>query len=165
MCRSCGQRHDGMPMAFGAEAPYYWDPALAQDESSVLEQDYCIINAEHFFVRGNLAIPVTAAPAGTEFTWGVWVSLSRASFARALDVWTTAGRQNEPPYFGWLCTELPVYQPSTLLLKTHVHAQPIGKRPLIELERTDHPLALEQGTGITLARVQEIAEALQHPAS
>ncbi len=33
---------------------------------------------------------------------------------------------------------------------------------LIELEPTDHPLAVEQRVGITLARVQEIAETLLH---
>jgi hypothetical protein len=70
--------------------------------------------------------------------------------------------QREQPYFGWLSTELPLYQPSTLSLKARVHTQPVGQRPFIEVEPTDHPLAVEQRTGITLARVQEIAEALLH---
>ncbi|HTJ32767.1 MAG TPA: DUF2199 domain-containing protein [Dactylosporangium sp.] len=48
-------------------------------------------------------------------------------------------------------------------LKTHVHTQRVGKRPHIELEATDHPLAVEQRTGITLSRVQEFAELLLHP--
>jgi hypothetical protein len=61
-----------------------------------------------------------------------------------------------------MSTELPLYQPSTLSLKTRVHTQAVGQRPLIELEPTDHPLAVEQRTGITLARVQEIAETLLH---
>lgn len=149
-------------MSYGADAPAYWDPSLAGDESSTLEQEQCIIKAEHFFVRGRLVIPVTDAAPGTEFDWGVWVSLSRDNFARALSLWTTTGREREQPYFGWLSTELPLYQPSTLSLKTHVHTQPVGQRPLIELEPTDHPLAVEQRTGIMLARVQEIAETLLH---
>ena len=78
-------------------------------------------------------------------------------------LWTTPGRESEPPYFGFLCTELPLYQPSTLGLKTMVHTQPVGYRPTVELESTEHPLAVEQRTGITLARVQEIAELLLHP--
>ena len=57
-------------------------------------------------------------------------------------------------------TEIPIYQPTTLSLETHVHTQPVGARPLVELEHTDHPLAVEQRTGITVARVQQIAEAL-----
>jgi hypothetical protein len=40
-----------------------------------------------------------------------------------------------------------------LSLKTMVHTQPVGVRPSIELEPTDHPLAIEQREGITVARV------------
>ena len=36
-------------------------------------------------------------------------------------------------------------------------------KPFIELEATDHPLAVEQREGITMDRVREIAEALVHP--
>lgn len=162
LCHCCGERHDGSPMSYGTDAPAYWGTSLASDESSMLGQEQCIIKAEHFFIRARLVIAVTDAPPGTEFDWGVWVSLSRDNFARALSLWTTAGREQEPPYFGWLSTNLPLYQPSTVSLKTHVHTQAVGKRPLIELEPTDHLLAAEQRTGITLARVQEIAETLLH---
>jgi hypothetical protein len=161
VCRRCGERHRGLPMSYGTDAPAYWDPSLADDKSSTLEQEQCIIKDEHFFVRGRLVIPVTDA-AGTEFDWGVWVSLSRDSFTRALSLWTTPGREREQPHFGWMSTELPLYHPSTLSLKTRVHTQAVGQRPLIELEPTDHPLAVEQRAGITLARVQEIAKTLLH---
>ena len=40
--------------------------------------------------------------------------------------------------------------------------RPVGQCPWVELEPTDHPLALEQREGITLARVQEIAEKILH---
>jgi hypothetical protein len=162
VCRHCGERHYGLPMSYGTDAPAYWERSLAGDESSMLGQEQCIIKEEHFFVRGRLVIPVTDATPGTEFDWGVWVSLSRGNFTRALSLWTTPGREREQPYFGWMSTELPLYQPSTLSLKTHVHTQVVGQRPLIELEPTDHPLAVEQRAGITLARVQEIAETLLH---
>jgi hypothetical protein len=74
------------------------------------------------------------------------------------------GREAEPPMFGWLMAALPTYEPSTLSLKTMVHTRPLGLRPLVELEPTDHPLAVEQREGITLARVQQIAEQLLHAA-
>ncbi|MFJ4770383.1 DUF2199 domain-containing protein [Streptomyces uncialis] len=48
-------------------------------------------------------------------------------------------------------------------MKTRVHTRPIGQRPFIELEPTDHPLAVEQRTGITTERVRAIAEAVSHP--
>ena len=43
------------------------------------------------------------------------------------------------------------------------NTQPVGERPLIELEPTDHPLAVEEREGITLARVRAIAERVLHP--
>ncbi|MEH2613576.1 DUF2199 domain-containing protein [Bradyrhizobium sp. AZCC 1693] len=59
------------------------------------------------------------------------------------------------PFFGWLSAELPVY-PSTENLKTLVHLRDDGIRPYIELQPTDHPLAVEQRDGITTDRVAEI---------
>lgn len=75
-------------------------------------------------------------------------------------MWETPGRENEPPMFGWLSTSLPGY-PETLSLKTHLYQREVGRRPLIELEPTDHPLAVEQRTGISWVRVQEIAEQVE----
>ncbi|MFD8978482.1 DUF2199 domain-containing protein [Streptomyces sp. NPDC059564] len=56
-------------------------------------------------------------------------------------------------------------RPTTINLKTHVHTRPVGQRPLVELEPTDHPLALEQRTGIALDRVRRIAETVLHPST
>ena len=95
------------------------------------------------------------------FVWGVWVSLSEKNFRRYLDLWDDDRCADEPPYFGWFCSRLPGY-PDTLHLKTHVHTREVGRQPRVELEPTDHPLAVEQRQGITLARVQEIAELVVH---
>jgi hypothetical protein len=62
----------------------------------------------------------------------------------------------------WLTTELPVYPATTLNLKTRVHTRPVGERPFVELQLTDHPLAIEQRTGISLERVREIASVVRH---
>ena len=160
-CHCCGQRHAGLPFSYGVDAPDHWRDELAGDERSVLDGEVCIIQAEHYFVRARLVLPVLDAE--RDFDWTVWVSLSRSNFERTTELWTTPGREQEPPYFGWLSTELPVYPQSTLNLRTHVRTQPVGSRPCVELEPTDHPLAVEQRTGITLARVQDIAERLRHP--
>jgi hypothetical protein len=160
-CRSCGQRHEGLPFSYGAEAPAYWRDDLIGDEDSTLEDEVCIIQAQHYFVRARLVIPVIDAE--EDFEWGVWVSLSKDNFGRVLDLWTTRGREREPAYFGWLSTQLPVYPTETLSLKTGVHTGPVGARPHVVLEPTDHPLAVEQRSGITTERVREIAETLLHP--
>ncbi|MGV9268571.1 DUF2199 domain-containing protein [Kitasatospora sp. NPDC003701] len=149
-------------MNYSPTAPYVWDPSFAEEPDCLLSSDQCVIRAQHYFVKGLIEIPVVDSD--DVFSWGVWVSLSRENFARAADLWDTPGRESEKPYFGWLTTELPVYSPSTLNLKTNVCTRPVGRRPLVELEPTDHPLAVEQRTGITLARVREIAEAVLHSA-
>lgn len=74
----------------------------------------------------------------------------------------TVLREREPPYFGWLSTELPCYENDTFLLKTNVHTRPVGGRPFVEMEPTDHPLAVEQRNGITSKRIQEVAECVRH---
>jgi hypothetical protein len=58
--------------------------------------------------------------------------------------------------FGWLSTDLPCY-PDTVNLKTMVHPRPDEIRPIIELEPTDHSLAVESRDGVTIERVREIA--------
>lgn len=67
----------------------------------------------------------------------------------------TAERSHIGPFFGWLNSSLSPY-PETLNLKTHVHLRNNGILPFIQLEPTDHPLAVEQHEGITMARVGEL---------
>jgi hypothetical protein len=160
-CRSCGKYHAELPMHYGAEAPLAWYaiPAAQRKRRCVLSADQCIIDGRHYFMVGNLEIPVRRVK--EPFSWGVWVSLSARNFARACELWERPGREKEPPYFGWLSTALPGY-PDTINLKTQVHTREVGRRPFIELEPTDHPLAVEQREGITRSRVREIAELVLH---
>lgn len=160
VCSCCGEKRDELPTHYGWKAPAYWSDAIAEHPDSELTSDQCVINGEHLFVKGLIEIPIIG---GDTFSWAVWVSLSPRSFVRMIDLWETSGREDEPPYFGWLATELFLYDQPTLNLKTQVHTRPIGERPYVELEPTDHPLAVEQRSGITTNRVQWFAEQLMHP--
>ncbi|MEU4158450.1 DUF2199 domain-containing protein [Actinoplanes sp. NPDC026670] len=154
-CGTCGASHDGPPLSFAAPAPDYWQPEMAGKEGCLLDADICVISGEQFFVRGLIELPVWDT--GDIFTYSMWVSLSRPSFTRAVDVWEQPGRETEPPYFGWLSNIIAGYEPSTLNLRTNVHTRAVGQLPYIELEPSGHPLAVEQLAGITRARVEEIA--------
>lgn len=159
-CSRCGATHE-VPMSFAFEAPVYWDE-IPEDERSrraVLDEELCAIDGRHFFIKGRICIPVHESI--DPFEWVVWISVSEVSFQRVVAAWEQPGREAEQPYFGWLSSEIPIY-PSTLNLKTNVHTRPVGERPTIVLEPTDHPLAREQRIGISLARVHEIAETLLH---
>jgi len=161
ICRKCGEQHEGPPLSYGAGAPsaYYAVPEEERENRCQLSSDQCIIDNEFFFILGNIYLPITDKE--ESFNWTAWVSLSEESFDRASELWEIQGRENEPPYFGWLSTELPCY-PCTLSLKTNVHTQEIGERPIIELQDYVHPLEKEQKDGITWERVEEIASLIQH---
>jgi hypothetical protein len=158
-CRCCGKQFSTLPLTFASAAPDPWFaiPQAERGKRTLLGSDQYIIDDKQFFIRGCLEIPILGR--SESFDWGVWVSLSQSSFERVGDLWETDIRENEPTFFGWLCTKLSVY-PETFGLKTKVHLRKGAQRPFIEVEPTAHPLAQEQRTGITLQRVEEIATAL-----
>jgi hypothetical protein len=145
----------------GAVAPlsYY---AISEPERAsrcALGSDGCVIDRTSFFVRGCLEIPVHGVD--EPLIWGVWVSLSELSFKAWLKVFEQEHRSHVGPFFGWLNAWLKPY-PDTMDLKTRVHLRDHGLRPFIELEPTDHPLALEQRNGISVSRVAEIYAIMMH---
>ena len=166
-CGSCEEWHTGPALDFGYWAPIYWEsenetssrsdrllPAWsAHRPKTFLDEDFCAIEDEHFYVRGVIHLPIygTAETLG----WGVWGSLSRQNFEKLLQMNTDPKRTELPPMFSWLCNKIPEY-PDTLNLKMRAHTQKLGERPHFELEPTDHPLAQEYHHGITPERVKEI---------
>jgi hypothetical protein len=153
-CTTCNEWHEGMP-TFGVHVPatYLSIPENERDARCALTEDTCVIDRKWFFGRGCLELPVHDV--SEPFVWGVWVSLSEDSFAQCRRSLQKSRRSHIGPFFGWLSTALPVY-PSTLSLKTMVHLRDNWLRPRIELEPTDHPLAIEQRDGIAINRVAEI---------
>jgi hypothetical protein len=160
-CSHCGQDHEGLPFSYGNPAPQAWwaIPEAERAARAALSSDQCVIDDRWFFLLGLLELPVHGE--AEPFAWRVWVSVSETNFRRASELWESAGRESEPPYFGWLQSALP-YPGGTTNLKCLLHTRAVGERPRVELEPTEHPLALEQRNGITLARVQQIAEQLLH---
>ena len=158
-CRTCQVTFDELPLCFGADAPETWDALPDNDRArnGRLTDDVCEIDGQHFFIRGRLEIPIRSSD--RVFAWLVWSSLSEVNFRRVQELWSTVGREREDPYFGWLNSALP-YSPSTLNLKVLVHTRPVGERPWVELEATDHPLSVEQRDGITWERVHDIVHRL-----
>ena len=157
-CQCCGKQFNTLPLDYGCNAPDYWlgVPEAEREHRGKLGSDVCIVDG-HFFIRGCLEIPIVGSD--EKFVWGAWVSVSQKSFQRIDELWDAEDVENEPPFFGWFNNALKPY-PSTLSLKTHLHLRSGGIRPFIELEATDHPLAIEQREGITLVRIEELATML-----
>jgi hypothetical protein len=145
-------------MCFGWEAPWRsLVPEAEFKERVLLSGDQCVIDEKIFLLRGHIEIPILDAPEQAAFS--VWTSLSQTSFMHAFTRWEAPDRANDPPYFGWMCSEIAVY-PSTLHLKLSVQSRELGMVPLFTVEPTEHPLARDQHGGITLARWHALARAL-----
>jgi hypothetical protein len=150
-CHTCGKDHDGLP-DIGADKPdNWWDvPKKERAKRIKLTGDTCIIG-EDYFIRGVIEIPVHDYP--EKFGFGVWVSQKKENFFiyRKRPDTSKIG-----PFFGWLSTRIAYYEDSTYALKTMAHFRDGNLRPWIELEPTDHPLAVDQREGITLEKAWEI---------
>jgi hypothetical protein len=160
-CTCCGGWHEGIP-SYNAESPRYYSslPNAERAARCVVDSDTCVVDQKFFFVRGCLEIPVQGA--FNPFVWGVWVSLSKN---RSINSWHASTQQNartsarslagSPPN----CRFIRARRTSS---KTRVPLRDDGMRPYIELEPTEHPLALEQRCGITAERLAEICSRLEH---
>jgi hypothetical protein len=82
-CSCCGETLNGPPLAWHFDAPVAWSslPAVGRRKRGEINDDQCVIDGEHFFVRGLVEIPVLDGDG--PFAWGVWVSLSQTNFERA----------------------------------------------------------------------------------
>jgi hypothetical protein len=162
-CSICGEIHDAGDMSWNFPEPLPWLGATDEERArSYLTDDQCELvarDAVHYFIRGQLEIPIKNT--GRIFTWSVWCSLSEASHMEISYHWESSTRTELAPHFGWLCSRIPHY-PDTLHLKTHVHQRAVGLRPFVELERTAHPLAVDQREGIDAARLNELHSRLLH---
>lgn len=164
-CRACGELHVGLPaFHFAGPAQLGAVPPEEFDARVDLTDDGCTLDlyGRHHFARGQLEVPIHGTD--DQLTWSVWVSLSENSFARYVELFEDERREAGASFFGWLCNALPEY-PDTMFLKTRLHVRPYPLRPSVELEPTDHPLAIEQREGIGRARAIAMAERLLHPAS
>jgi len=167
ICAICGERHEGLAMAFGSDAPEQWrrasDELRAEGE---LTADQCILplgdggtggdGGVGWFIRGQIELNVADVD-GELFCWSVWVSLSKQNWMLQSEHWDDPEREKLNPMFAWLDTDLPGYETTTVALPARLHTREPGMAPLIEIgSGSDHPLAREQQNGITLHRIAEL---------
>lgn len=151
-CPKCTAWHSELP-DIGYDRPYYATGMTDEQKSLVfLTSDLCVIAETDFFIRCVLPVPIKGT--GETFGWGVWSSLSEQNFLRYQSSYDE-DMSDWDPMFGYLSNQLPDY-PDTLLLKLSVQPRARGLRPLLTLEPTDHPLAIDQREGISLEDVLKL---------
>ena len=154
-CRTCGLWHDERPTCFVSELPAVVAELSETDLNARVERgsDQCILDGQHFFILGNLDIPVHSS--SEHLRWTVWSTLSEKNFERASELWQTDGRESEPPYFGWLSNQIPGY-PDSVNIKVMVHTEPVGSKPKLLVVEEGHLLATDQLEGISEERADEL---------
>jgi hypothetical protein len=160
-CSVCGERHV-LPLNYSVKAPMAAGAIAVEelDQRLVLTPDQCVIDGRDFYLRGRILVPVIGLE--EPFVWGVWAEVSPMNFVRTNELWSVEGREAELPFSGWLNSQLPVFG-DTFNLEVSVQTQRVGQRPQFTVVDEDHPLAVEQRDGITMQRVEEIAERMLHP--
>jgi hypothetical protein len=161
-CASCGKVHQGLPRSFAADFPdmYANMKREERDARTIIGTDQCIVDRQWFFIRGCLEIPVLGST--KPFLWGLWASVVERVYDEISECWEQNGREKiRGPFKGRLANSLSIYA-ETLNLKVAILIQQVGTRPLFTVEELEHPLAIEQQTGISENRAQELASLLLH---
>jgi len=128
-CGCCGRQFNILPLDFACAGP---DPLFQIPEPERQHRGKLDDVCRDIFVRGRLEIPIVGQD--DRFIWGVWVSVSKESFSRFLELWDAPPIESEPPKFGWLCNNISLY-PTTLNLRTHLH---------LRVEAAGHPSSLSR---------------------
>ena len=155
-CPCCGEQQEGLPaLAFTTPdnlpelTMWQWFRHGGYGDDLYVDRE-----SGGYFVRCVLEIPIIGCEQPLE--WGVWSSLSEANFKHYRKTMGGKDRSKLDAMFGWFSSHLPGY-PETRGLKCNVVARDAGLRPLIDLEPTDHPLAIDQRNGITKDRAIDLA--------
>jgi hypothetical protein len=134
-----------------------------------LSSDLCAIqydDGRKLFVRGVLYIPIHHHP--TPLGLGCWASQSGEDFERYVRSEVARQRAEQDPTtivpeleptLGRLANSFAHYPGAEENPAVRLHWSRGKERPRFEIESADHPLALDQQKGISLARAWEIVHA------
>jgi len=141
--------------AVGLKHPDYWlslsDEKKAQGYCG---GDMCWTADGHYFVKGILILPIVDQPNLT-LEYSAWSSLSEANYDRYQETYSDADQSKLGGMFGWFSNSIQGF-PGSLNLKCEVRPQDGTKRPLLDLEPTEHPLSLAQHNGIAFDEAQRL---------
>ena len=158
-CSDCGKEHPGLATDWGFKLP---DEVHALSNINRYERtrhnaDVCTLDESRHFIRGVLSLPIVGS--GQEFSWGVWVEVSRDTHDLYVKNWS-ADISAEPRAAGTVANNISVYQDERRF-QVEVQFNAGNDRPSFFLpEDANSAIALEQRHGISVKRQHGILEAL-----
>jgi hypothetical protein len=160
-CTVCGKHHDILPLSFSVKAPRAASliPVPELEQRVLITPDQCVVDGRDFYLRGRIPVPILGFD--EPFIWGVWAEVGPKNFIHTVEMWKVEGREAEPPFPGWMDTEIALYG-DTINVEVDVWTQRVGRRPHFRLIDPEHPLAVEQRDGITMERAEQIAAMMLH---
>jgi hypothetical protein len=153
-CAQCGEEHavEDMELTFlrpdDAASLTKEERALKVQESS----DMCVIEGKRFFVRILLPLPVMDNE--RPYNIGLWVEVQQPAFERIYELWSEPNQASEPPFPATIANTIPTL-PETIGLSSYLKLTGPSTRPSIVLTCEEHPLYVEQQSGITAHRAYE----------
>lgn len=151
-CGICGSEHDHLllDLAFRRPAHFLAIPPEERERRTRCSDDLCVVDGEHFLIRGVLELPITGTT--KRFGWGVWALVAREDFYRYVDAWRMDIEAEVPPFPGRLSGGMSAY-PDSDGLEIMVQLRSGGSRPSFTVRSETHPLGVDQCQGITMAKV------------
>jgi len=159
-CPRCGAEHDlsGMEPSYARPDAYVAVPKTERAFRTSGGKDACRVrdaadSRRQFFLRVLLPVPVRGEDDAC--SWGVWVEVDEAAFARTDQLWDDPAQANEPPFPATLANSLKGYE-DTLGLRGSVQLTGPTSVPVFTLARSvEHLIATEQREGVYPERVVE----------
>ncbi len=160
-CSCCGEIHRGIP-TYGTKLPLaaFFIPKEEREHRVDAGDSDCVIDEEYFFLRGCIEIPVNGFK--DHFIWGAWINVRKEDFLEYITCPDNKNRSELGPYYGYLSAHFLPYEEDCDELRVIMHPREEGTRPLLELEKSEHPLSIEQHNGIAAERVAQIYEIMEH---
>ena len=161
-CASCDQVHEGLPdITFEMPDVCHAMGSERRAERVLLTTDFCILEGKHYFIRCVMEAPVRGF--GQRFGWGIWCRVDWKSFKLCWDRFEENDNSLLPLLRGTMANSLKHY-PETEGLPCTIILQDNRMRPLVTLDKPDHPLAIHQHEGMDLdeaiAQAREIGALL-----
>jgi hypothetical protein len=159
VCSVCGEAHAGELRDVRLTLP---DPVYELDEEerarrSWVGEDSSLLrdgDRDRHFVRGLLELPI--AGEDEYFGYGVWVEVAPDDFDLLGRLWHDPEGWRHEPFEARLANELLPYR-ATVGLPLRLRLREVDVLPLVELEDSGHPLALDQRAGISGHHAHELA--------